>query len=483
MAPISNHQPHAVCFPYPAQGHINPMMKLAKLLHSKGFYITFIHTEYNQKRLLKSSGPNSLDGLPDFRFETIPDGLPPSSDPDSNRDILALNRSVTENCLEPFRKLLAKLECSDGVPPVCCIVADGIMTFTLDAAQEIGVPDFLFWTSSACGFLAYSYHKHLVEKGLVPLKDASYLSNGYLDTTIDWIPGMEGIRLKDLPTLIRTTDRNDFFLNFAIQETDRSAKASGIILNTYDELETEVLVALSSMFPPIYTIGPLHLLSDKIPQRDGMISNFGSSLWIDNVECFKWLDSKEPNSVLYVNFGSMTIMTPQQIVELAFGLANSKQSFLWIIRPDMVEGESAILPEEFVVETKERGLMTSWCRQEKILNHPSIGGFLSHMGWNSTIESLSSGVPMICCPNNGEQTTNCWFACKKWGVGLEIDGDVKRDEVEKVVRELMEGDKGQEMRKKALEWKNKAEQSADLNGKSFMNLDRLFSEVLLSQNK
>ncbi|KAF2294102.1 hypothetical protein GH714_007539 [Hevea brasiliensis] len=472
-------KPHAVCIPYPAQGHINPMLKLAKLLHHSGFYITFVHTEHNQRRLLKSRGSNSLPGLPDFVFETIPDGLPPT-DADASQDIASLVEATSTNCLVPFRELLAKLNSSSDIPPVSCIISDGIMTFTLKAAEEIGVPDVLFWTTSACGFLGYANSKNLIERGLVPLEDVSYLTNGFLETTIDWIPGMKDIRLRDLPTITRITDGNDSMLKFTIREIERASKASAIVLNTYDELENEVLLGLSSMFsPPIYTLGPLQLLLGENSSEND-VASISSNLWKEDTECLQWLDSKEPNSVVFVNFGSMTVITSQQLVEFAWGLANSKQNFLWIIRPDLVQGESAILPKEFLDETKERGTMASWCQQEQILKHPSIGGFLSHMGWNSTIESLSSGVPMVCWPFIGETPTNCRFACNDWGIGMEIDYNVKRDEVEKLLKELMEGAKGKEMKKKALEWKRKAEEAAAPNGSSYINLDRLIEEVLLS---
>ncbi|KAF7126568.1 hypothetical protein RHSIM_Rhsim11G0137600 [Rhododendron simsii] len=167
-------KPHAVCVPYPAQGHINPMLKVAKLLHHKGFHITFVNTEYNHRRLLKSRGPHSLDGLPDFRYETIPDGLPPT-DTDVTQDIPALCQSTTKTCLPHFRELLNKLNdtvLSTG-PPVTCIISDGCMSFTVEAAEEFGVPEVLFWTPSACGFLGYTKYKDLVEKGLVPLKGSS----------------------------------------------------------------------------------------------------------------------------------------------------------------------------------------------------------------------------------------------------------------------------------------------------------------------
>ena len=99
-------------------------------------------------------------------------------------------------------------------------------------------------------------------------------------------------------------------------------------------------------------------------------------------------------------------MTNEQLVEFAWGLANSKQDFLWIIRPDLVKGVSAVLPEEFLEETRERGKLASWCPQEKVLGHSAVGGFLTHCGWNSTIESISSGVPMICWPFFADQQTN-----------------------------------------------------------------------------
>ncbi|XVE93152.1 hypothetical protein REPUB_Repub01dG0165500 [Reevesia pubescens] len=470
-------KPHAVCIPYPAQGHVNPMLKVAKLLHYKGFHITFVNSEYNHKRLLKSRGPNALDGLPDFRFETIPDGLPPP-DIDGTQDIPALCDSTSKHCLVPFRLLLAKLNSSSSdVPPVTFIVSDGVMSFTLKAAKELGIPEVLFWTTSACGFLAYMHYRSLIERGVTPLKDESFLTSGYLDTVIDCIPGMKNIRLRDLPSFVRTTDPNDIMLNFLADESERAAKASAVIVNTFDEFEHDVVKALSSLLPRIYTIGPLHLLLNQIPQTP--LQSIGSNLWKEEPECLKWLDSKEPDSVVYVNFGSIKVMTAQQLVEFAWGLANSTQTFLWIIRPDLVRGDSSILPPEFLEETEERGLMASWCPQEKVLNHPAIAGFLTHSGWNSTIESIGSGVPMISWPFFAEQQTNCRYACTEWDVGMEIDNNVKRDEVEKLVRELMEGEKGKEMRNKALEWKKKAEEAASLNGLSFLNLEKLIKEVLL----
>ncbi|KAG6698996.1 hypothetical protein I3842_08G047600 [Carya illinoinensis] len=473
-------KPHAVCIPYPAQGHINPMMKLAKLLHYRGFHITFVNTEFNNKRLLKSRGPNSLDGLPSFRFTTIPDGLP-ESDAEATQDIPSLCESTKKHCLTPFRNLLRKLNdtSSSNVPPVSCIVSDGAMSFTLDAAAELGVPEVIFWTTSACGFMGYAQYRRLVEEGLTPLKDASYLTDGYLDMVIDWIPGMKGIRFRDLPSFVRTTDPDEIMFNFAMVEAERARKASALIFNTFEPLEQEVLDSLSSMFPPIYTVGPLQLLVNQIP--GGEYKTIGSNLWKEEYSCLEWLDKKEPKSVVYVNFGSITVMTSKQLIDFAWGLANSNQTFLWIIRPDLVEGDLSILPPEFLAQTKERSLLASWCPQEQVLSHPSVGGFLTHSGWNSTIESLSSGVPMLCWPFFAEQQTNCRFSCNEWGVGMEIEGDAGREKIESLVRELMLGEKGRELRKKAEEWKRLAEEAVTSkpNGSSYANLDKMINQVLI----
>lgn len=165
-----NQKPHAVMVPNPAQGHVFPMLKVAKLLYTRGFHITFVNTEYNQRWLLRSHGPAALDGLASFRFAAISDGLP-LVDGETTQDAWQLCESIPKSCLAPFRNLLGQLNSSpDNIPPVSCIVSDGVMSFTLTAAEELGIPNVLFWTPSACGFLSYAYYHKLVEKGFTPLK-------------------------------------------------------------------------------------------------------------------------------------------------------------------------------------------------------------------------------------------------------------------------------------------------------------------------
>ncbi|XP_010535401.1 PREDICTED: UDP-glycosyltransferase 85A1-like isoform X2 [Tarenaya hassleriana] len=479
-ADSGSQKPHAVCIPYPAQGHINPMMKVAKLLHARGFHVTFVNTEFNHRRFLRSRGPHALDGLRSFRFETIPDGLP-ESDLDATQDIPALCQSTMKNCLSPFRELLQRLNATGGdIPSVSCVVYDGAMSFAVDAAAEFGIPAVMLWTFSASVSMLYFYYRQLIQKGLIPLKDESYMTNGYLDTEIEWIPSIRNIRVKDLPGLFSTTKlEHDPILQFVLHAMDRVKLASAIVINTFHDLEHDVILSLQSLLPPVYPVGPLHLLVNRTIDNDSEIRRLGSNLWKEDTECLKWLDTKAPRSVIYVNFGSITVMSEKQLVEFAWGLAGSGKEFLWVIRPDLLGGETAVVPPEFVAETAERGLLASWCPQEKVLSHPAIGGFLTHCGWNSTLESISGGVPVICWPFFADQSTNRRFCCDEWGMGMEIGSDAKREEVEAVVRELMDGEKGNKMRETMEKLRRLAEAATTPpSGSSFVNFETVVDKVL-----
>jgi hypothetical protein len=163
--PEANYMPHMVLIPYPFQSHIKTMLKLAKLLHSKGIHITFVNTEFNHQRFLKSRGPDALDGLPHFRFETIPDGLPPSHI-DASQETIPLAMAVENNMLAPLKVLLAKLDS----PPITCLVSDVFMRFTITAAEELGIPIVMLVTMSACGYMGFKQLHDLQEKGFLPLK-------------------------------------------------------------------------------------------------------------------------------------------------------------------------------------------------------------------------------------------------------------------------------------------------------------------------
>ncbi|KAI7729649.1 hypothetical protein M8C21_025212, partial [Ambrosia artemisiifolia] len=267
-------KPHAVVIPFPAQGHVNPMLKLAKILHSKGFLITFVNTEFNHQRLLKSLGANALCSVPSFCFETIPDGLPLPENLDGTQDVASLCKSIEETCLGPFKSLIAKVAASYS--PVTCIVADAIMTFTMDVARELDIPELLVWTSGAGSMICvYDQYPYLLKKGLMPLKDSSFLTNGYLDTIIDCIPScLSGMRLRDIPPYIRMINPGEDYM--------RAKAASAIIFNTFDDLDCDILDTISTSFPPCYGVGPFNLL-EKMIVGESLVS-IQSNLWKEDRE-------------------------------------------------------------------------------------------------------------------------------------------------------------------------------------------------------
>ncbi|KAL5216611.1 hypothetical protein ABZP36_008012 [Zizania latifolia] len=479
-------RPHAVMIPYPAQGHITPMLKLAVLLHARGIHVTFVNNEFNHRRLLRARGGRALDGAPGFHFAAIDDGLPPS-DADATQDIPTLCHSTMTTCLPKFKALIAKLDeeadasTSGAARRVTCVVADSTMAFGLRAACELGLRCVTLWTASACGFMGYYHYKDLLDRGLFPLKSEEDLSNGYLDTTVDWIPSVPNdLRLRDLPSFVRSTDRDDIMFNFFVHITAAMSLASAVIINTFEELDAPLMGAMAELLPPIYAVGPLHLTVRNNLPEDSPVAGLGSNLWKEQEEPLRWLDSRPPRSVVYVNFGSITVMSNEHLLEFAWGLANSGYTFLWNVRPDLVKGDAAMLPPEFTAETEARSMLSTWCPQEKVLEHEAVGVFLTHSGWNSTLESICAGVPMVCWPFFAEQQTNCRYKRTEWGIGMEIPDDVRRGEVEAMIREAMEGEKGREMRRRVAELRESAVASAQPGGRSMQKIDRLMDDVLLA---
>jgi cyanohydrin beta-glucosyltransferase len=161
---------HVVVVPYPAQGHVAPLLQLARLLHARGAHVTFVHTQFNYRRLLRAKGEAAVrpsSSAPGFRVEVIDDGLSLSV---PQHNVAALVNAVRRNCLDPFRALLRRLAGEEGVPPVTFVVADIVMTFAAAAAREDGIPEAQFFTASACGLMGYVQYDELIKRGLVPLK-------------------------------------------------------------------------------------------------------------------------------------------------------------------------------------------------------------------------------------------------------------------------------------------------------------------------
>ncbi|XP_031403751.1 UDP-glycosyltransferase 72B1-like isoform X2 [Punica granatum] len=232
--------------------------------------------------------------------------------------------------------------------------------------------------------------------------------------------------------------------------------------------------------PPVYTIGPV------IKQAEG-----SEMLTPSNAESLTWLDRRPPESVLFITFGSGGTLTIEQLTELGWGLELSQQRFVWVVRaPTDVSGSGTFfkagstksgpeeyLPEGFLERTRGLGVVVqSWAPQMAILGHSSTGAFISHCGWNSTLESLSCGVPLIAWPLYAEQRMNAAMLAEDIGVAIrpvtmdQGTGLVGRDEVERVVRMVMEGEEGKALRRRARDLKDSAEKALSCGGTSWETL-------------
>lgn len=307
---------------------------------------------------------------------------------------------------------------------------------------------------------------------------ASYQKRKEMDLPVTSVPGMEGIlRRRDLPVFFRVDDVNDTILKTIKTETRKTTKARALILNTFEDLEGPVLDQIRKQIPKLFSIGPLHAhLKARIAAKpmEGSARNSGS-FWEEDRSCIVWLDSQPHKSVIFVSFGSVAVLTRDELLEFWHGLVNSGQRFLWVMRPDSVIGKSDI-PAELEEGTKARGYIVGWAPQEEILAHPAISGFLSHAGWNSTLESITAGVPMICWPCSADQPTNSRFVSDVWKIGLDMKDTCDRVIVEKMVRELMEV-RNDEFLDKAEHMSNLARKALSKGGSSSSNLDSLIEFI------
>ncbi|MBA0794933.1 hypothetical protein Gohar_019215 [Gossypium harknessii] len=227
---------------------------------------------------------------------------------------------------------------------------------------------------------------------------------------------------------------------------------------------------------PVVMIGPM-VPSFYLDSRIEGDTSYGASLWnYDNDQCLKWLDSKPLKSVVYVSFGSMASISTEQFQEIAWGLKASNMPFLWVAK-ELKDNQLL----ELIDSTGERGLVVKWCNQLEVLAHQAVGCFVTHCGWNSTLEGLSLGVPMACVPQWSDQPTNAKFLAHVWKVGVRAKQDrgiVTREELGNCLREVMIGERSGEIKSNALKWKELAKRAVSVGGSSDRNIDEFIAKLL-----
>lgn len=308
----------------------------------------------------------------------------------------------------------------------------------------------------------------------------TYVKKAELDLMVTSVPGMEGyLRRRDLPAFCRVNDVNDPEFQAVIRETRRSAHASGLILNSFEDLEGPIIDQIRNPIPNVYSIGPLHThLQARLESANSDSSLTSSSFWEEDRCCIAWLDSQPAKSVVYVSFGSITLLTRNEVLEFWHGLVNSGHKFLWVMRPDSIvgDGERDRVPVELEEGTRERGCMVGWVPQNEVLGHASVGAFLTHSGWNSTLEGVAAGVPMICWPYFADQTINSRFVSEVWRVGVDMKDSCDRGIVEKMVREIM-GARRNELWERASGMADLANKAVGEGGTSSTNFTRLLEFI------
>ncbi|KAL1220238.1 UDP-glycosyltransferase 76E5 [Cardamine amara subsp. amara] len=431
-----------VLVPLPLQGHITPMMQLGQALNLKGFSITVALGELNQVS-------SSSQHFPGFQFVTILETVPVSQHETLGlvEFLVKLNKTTEAS----FKNCIAQLLLQQG-NDIACIIYDELMYFSEAAAKELKVPSVMFCTGSATNQVCSCILSKLnVEKFLIDMEDPEMQ-----DKVVE---NLHPLKYKNLPTSGMGPLKP--FLDIC-REVCNKRTASAVIINTTSCLESLSLSWLQQELEiPVYPLGPLHIRASA-----------NLSLLEEDRTCIEWLNKKKPRSVIYISFGSIAHMETKELLEMACGLCDSNQPFLWVIRPGSIPG-SELLPEEVSKMVSERGYIVKWAPQNDVLAHPAVGGFWSHCGWNSTLESIVEGVPMICRPFNGEQKLNALYIQSVWRIGIQLEGEVERGSVERAVKMLIMDDEGACMRERALGLKEKLKASVGIGGSSYNALDEL----------
>ncbi|GLJ51718.1 hypothetical protein SUGI_1099150 [Cryptomeria japonica] len=451
---------HAVMVPYPAQqGSNNPLMQLAHLLSARGFFITFVDTEGSHRRMLNARGHAHQHNVAQgFRFTTLPDGFAAEHEGRFDSDVLE-------------KHLVASL--SKNVPPITCIITESFVHCTHQVDLNLRLPRVVFWTYCAAASITQFKAELLLSRAYIPVKleEAKRPEN-----VITCLPG-------NLPPLL-PTDLNSFYrfdnlIESLVYQSQLQNKGDYVMVNTMEELEgREAVAALSINGCPSVAMGPL-FLPNFLAHRDVVQSG---SMFAEDKRCVGCLDAQQVGSKIYVSFGRTSVKSNQQLEEIALGLESSQHPFLWVLRKDIAQGKSAVLPHGFLERIGDRGLTVGWVPQVKVLSHPSIGAFLTHGGWNSVMESISFGIPMLGWPYFADQFLNCRFVKDVWKIGMDFEGvDVDeqrfltREEAEKGVRSIMECE---EARQRVLKLEEVTVKAVSPAGPPFLNLNKFIQDII-----
>ncbi|KAK4258766.1 hypothetical protein QN277_005177 [Acacia crassicarpa] len=464
---------HIFLFPFIAHGHIIPTIDMAKLFADRGVQATIITTPLNSPIISKSlQSFNTLIQIKTIEFPCVQVGFPQGFENMNSipsPDLIPKFFEATALLQEPLEQILQQ-----SVPD--CLIADMFFPWATDSAAKFGIPAILFHGTgffSLCASECLRLHR--------PYDHVSSDSETFV---IPNLPGEITMTRSQVPDFLKYNE-DTIISRLLIASKEAELTSYGVIVNSFYELEKDYADHYRNFLGrKAWHIGPLTLFNTKIEKKTE----------VQEHDCLKWLDTKKPKSVVYVCFGSTTSFPEYQLREIAMGLEASGQQFIWIVRKPKKdehyrEEEQEWLPRGFEKRMEGKGLIIrGWAPQVKILENRAIGAFVTHCGWNSTLESMSEGVPMVTWPVFAEQFYNEKLVTEVLKIGVRVGatkwmrmmGDrdcINWEAIEKAVNRVMEGEEAEEMRNRAKVLALKAGKAVEKGGSSYSDLNSLIQDL------
>jgi len=471
----TQHQQLNVTFlPHLTPGHMNPMIDTARLFAKHGVNVTIITTHANALLFKKAIDNDLFSGYSIktcvIQFPAAQVGLPDGVE--NIKD--ATSREMLGKIMLGIAKIQDQIEILFHDLQPDCIVSDMLYPWTVESAAKLGIPRLYYYSSSYFSSCA----AHFIKKQ----KPHENLVSDSQKFSIPGLPHSIEITSLQLQEYVREkSEFSDFF--DAVYESE--GRSYGTLCNSFHELEGDYAnLYKSTMGIKAWSVGPVSAWVKREQNEDVVVES----------ELINWLNSKPNDSVLYLSFGSLTRLSHSQIVEIGHGLENSGHNFIWVVRKKDGEGDEDGFLDDFeqrMKENKKGYIIWNWAPQLLILDHPATGGIVTHCGWNSILESLSVGLPMIAWPMFAEQFYNEKLLVDVLKIGVSVgskvnkfwsnEGDdavIRREEIVKAVEILMgSGKESKEMRMRAKKLGDAAKKSIDEDGSSYNNLMQLIDEL------
>ena len=441
---------HVAVFPFPFGTHSLPLFNLVLKLAqaSPNCSFSFISTEKsNSSHFPKPYIPDNIKPY------TISDGIPSGHEALANHPIEKVNLFLQTGPQNLHKGI--KMAQAYTKKRVTCIIADAFLSYSFFVAQTINVPWIAFWPPMSCSLSVYFYIDLILE-----------IAHRAGNVTLDSVPGMSKIRIEDMPQdLLISGRKQTVFSRTLISVGKVLPQAKAVVMNFFEELDPPLFIQdMRSKLRSLLYVAPL-----------------STPLWptspTDSSGCLPWLDTMRSKSVIYLCFGTVVGLPPQEVEELAGALEESNIPFLW----SRLEGVVGALPNGFVERTKMLGKIVSWAPQVQVLAHDSVGVFVSNCGASSLMESVYGGVPMICRPFFGDQGIAARVVEDVWEIGVGMEGKVftKKGFLESL-NLIMGTEKGKKFRENALKMKRAVQDAARPEGKSTQDFNTLLEIVSTS---